>query len=264
MTASFARKLVYTILAVLSAHSLVAQEAALAWKFTEGKTLKFKVTSNSMHEGGLFTGGRLEERTQLYYSLAVGEVDREGTATVTYRQDSIAYWTSEQMAPPSYLDELTGVPVTMWFSNRGILLDAKFPADLSKEAANYLDGIVKDFGTEPPIPGVVSEVGAAWQSSLPVYFVYPFGTVQADNTVKVIYARNESYRGTNCARVEYSGNLVSLGQKVGSVKGTMHHALREGKKLLNSSETEALIYMEARGGRSQIRFRNTQTREALN
>ena len=264
MTPSSLRRFFCTVLFLGSLHYAAAQEAALAFKYSEGSTLRFKVTSQTTHEGGLFPGGRLETLVHLYYRLAVTAVDKEGTATVAFIQDSVLYWENKEAKPYVVAEPLDGVPVTMWFSNRGILLDAKFPEDLSKETAEYLDGLMKDFRTEPPLPGAVTEVGASWQNILEVYFIYPGTALKTDNPVKTTYARNERFRGTECARIEYSGNLVIDQGKVGFVRGTMHHALREGKKLRNSSETEATLYIQVQGGRSQMRIKNTQTREALN
>jgi hypothetical protein len=251
---------ILTVLAI----SLHAQESMLAMKYSVGQTLKYKLTSNTQHEGSMFPGGRLETLGHLYYTLNVTEVDNEGTATVTFTQDSIQYWENSEKVPYEAGDALNGVPITMWFSNRSILVDAIFPENMSNETYAYLDGLVKDFASEPPLPGRPTGVGAEWKNDLAVYFIYAESSVKTSNDVKSKYVRKENFRGRETARIEYSGNLILEKQKVGFVSGTMHYSPRDGKVLRISSKTDATFYATVRGGRAQMRVSNTQTRETLN
>ena len=262
---AFVQRMVFTVaLIFFSMQNMFAQESMLAFKFSPGQNLRYKVTSNGLLEGGMFPNGRVETLIHLYYTLNVTAVDNEGTATVTFTQDSLLYWEDSMKMPYTAGEQLNGVPVAMWFSNRGMIVDVNFPADLSKEAEQYLDGVLKDFGSEPPLPGSAKGVGAEWKNDLSVYFVYGDGMAKVNNPSKALYARKENIRGKECARIEYGGNLISVRQKVGSVSGTIHHSLRDGKILRVSSKTDATIYMPVRGARAQARISTTQTREALN
>jgi hypothetical protein len=243
---------------------VVAQEVFLANKYAVGNVFRYRVISQSSYEGGIFPGGRLELLAHLYYTLTVTAVNKEGTATVTFKQDSVNAWEGKKPDSVGYANELNGVPVTMWMTNRGILLDIQSPPDLSKNAKEYLDALVKDLGTEPPIPGETIEVGVPWQNELPVYFNYAFGTVKGTNKVKSRFVRKESYKGVDCGRIEYDGLLMAGTQKFGSVKGTTYHALRAGKTLRTSSESEAQLYYSDKGGRSQLQVHASRIREALN
>ena len=244
--------------------SAAAQEIFLAHKFAAGNVHRFRVISQSSHEGGIIPGGRREELSHLYYTLTVTAVSKEGTATVTFKQDSVNTWVNKMPETRPGVNELNGVPVTLWLTNRGIVLDVQSPPDLNKEAKSYLDAVLRDLGSEPPIPGETIEVGVPWQNELPVYFVYPYGTVKGINMVKSRFLRKESYRGVDCGRIEYDGLLMTGTQKFGSVKGITYHALRAGKTLRTSSETEALIYFTVKGERSQVRVLGSRIREALN
>jgi hypothetical protein len=244
--------------------SVVAQEILLANKYAVGHVFRYRVTSQSSQEGRIYPGGRLEELTHRYYTLTVTAVNKEGTATVTFKQDSVNLWVDKKPESRPYVDELNGVPVTMWITNRGILLDVQSPSDMSKEAKSYLDLLLKDLGTEPPIPGEMTEVGVSWQNELPAYFVYTTGTLKGSNLVKSKFVRKQSYRGVDCAQIEYNGILMANGQKFGSVTGTTYHALQAGKTLRTTSETEKLLYLMVKGERSQIQAHETRIREALN
>lgn len=264
MKAFPSRNSLLVVLLLLCTQFLFAQESMLAMKYSVGQSLKYKVASSTLHEGGVFPGGRLETVVHLYYTLNVTEVDNEGTATVTFTQDSIVYWENSERVPYAAAEPLNGVPITMWFSTRGILVDAVFPNDMSKETAAYLDGLIKDFGSEPPLPGGSRGVGAEWKNDLSVYFIYVGNTVKTSNSATTKYIRKENFRGKECARIEYKGNLMTDKQQVGQASGTIFHSIGQGKILQVSSKTEAKLYVEVRGGKAQVRFMNTQVRDLLN
>ena len=263
MTAFSFRK-VLVVLFILFAQTVFGQESMLACKFTVGQHLRYKITQNSLLEGGMFPGGRREIITHTYYSLDVTSVDKEGTATVTFTQDSLVFWGNGELMIDEASSSLNGVLMTMWISNRGIILDVDYPKDMSDEASQYLDGLMKDFAAKPPLPGRAVGVGAEWKNDLSVYFIYAFGTAKATNSVTCTYARKENFRGKECARIEYGGNLLSNKQKAGYASGTILLSLREGRVLRVSSKTDVTMYMDVRGGRAQMRVSTTQMQEALN
>ncbi|MCI0707620.1 MAG: hypothetical protein L0Y80_09075 [Ignavibacteriae bacterium] len=264
MTALSLRKFIIVSVLAAWAVSAFAQEAMLAYKYAAGQKLRYKVTSTTLREGSMFPGGRVEHVIHLYYTFSVTAVDKEGTATVTFIQDSISYSENSQVIPYDAAEQLNTKPITMWFSNLGMLVDANFPDDLSKEAAAYLDGLINDFNSEPPLPGRARGVGAEWKNDLLVYFILPEGSVRASNAANSQYVRKEQFRGRECARIEYAGKLLMGSQRIGLVSGTIHHSLNDGKILRVSSKTDATLYVTMSGGRAQMRISNTQTREALN
>lgn len=249
-----------SLLLCLSIIVSLAQEKALKYRFTPGETLRYRITQNSVLES-------ISDKTAfsmlIYYTLTVKEVDKEGTATVAFKQDSVLYWENKKEKPYPSAEALNGIPATVQISNRGILLDWQYPPELQQETVSFLDGLFKLLATEPPLPGTTVEVGEVWKNDITFYF--PSFSTKAISSVNSKYVRQERFKGTPCARIEYSGILEgSSGGRGGTVRGTMYFALESGKKIRHTQEFEVLLYLSAPQGKVQMRYHGSTAVDALN
>lgn len=254
-----------SLLLCLSINVSLAQEKALKYRFTPGEILKYRIITNSVLEGSVIDRGKVEVSMLLYYTLTVKEMNKEGTATVTFKQDSVLYSEDKKETPFPSAQAMKGIPVTVQISNRGILLDWQYPPELQQETVGMFDQLFKLLATEPPLPGTTVEVGEIWKNDITFYFSLLGSIVKSVSSVTSKYVRQERFKGTPCARIEYSGILEgSKGQRGGTVHGTTYVAHGNGKKLRSTQEVEASIYFKSPQGAVQVRVHSNQTVEALN
>lgn len=249
-----------SLLLCLSISVSLAQEKALKYRFTPGQVLKHRITVNSVLEGG---SDKTESSMLQYYTLTVKEVNKGGTATVTFKQDSVLYWENKKEKPFPSAEALNGIPVTVQISNRGILLDWQYPPELQQETVKMLDQLFNLLAAEPPLPGTTLEVGEIWKNDITFYF--SSFSAKAISSVTSKYVRLEQFKGTPCARIEYSGIVTSSGgARGGTVRGSMYFAPDDGRKLRSTQEVEVLLYLSAPQGAVQMRVQSSTVIDALN
>lgn len=87
--------------------------------------------------------------------------------------------------------------------------------------------------------------------------------VKARAAVTSRYARNEQYRGTDCARIEYNAVLTIGTARVGTMKGTLWFARATGQLVQETVERDATVYTTRQGKRVQWRIKQEEAIEKV-
>jgi hypothetical protein len=239
------------------------QERALSYRYIKGEETKYQRTIRLQAESAANPEGKDDEVFKQIYTLRVEDVLGDGSARMTLRLDSTALWDKGKPVDLPPADTLRNQSVQFSISSVGHLLEleAVDAADAMHEA--LLSDVLIGISNRPALSGIVQEVGSTWKEDKEIQITHARVSVKARAAVTSRYARNELYRGIECARIEYNGILTIGTSRVGTMKGTLWFARATGQLIREAVERDVAVYTMRQGERVQWRIKEEEVVEQV-